>query len=469
MKNNYHITISKYSLILFLILQCGLSCKKWITVSAPSNVLVNSSVFSSDATATGAIIGIYSQMMQTVGTNKFPNGSPSVLYGMSADELVYYNGYSTDYNEFFNNNLTISNSEVDGFWNQIYSYIYLSNAIIEGLNAENGVSQTVKNQLSGEAKFIRAFCHFYLVNSFGDVPLVTSSDYRVNAVVSRSSESAVYQQIITDLLDAEILLSSDFSFSNGERLRPNKWTAAALLARVYLYLGKWEMAETESTSILNQPDIYSLASNLDSVFLKNSSESIWQLSPNVPYYNYSVQDAYFFIPYPETSPYVSISSSLLQSFELADKRKVQWLDSTIYQDVTYYFPIKYKQKFQVNTSEYYTVFRLAEQYLIRAEARAEELNLTGAIDDLNAIRGRAGLDNLSTSLTQVQILDTLAHERRIELFSEWGHRWMDLKRTLKADAVLSALKPGWQSTDTLYPIPRTEIQNDPQLKQNAGY
>ena len=116
------------------------------------------------------------------------------------------------------------------------------------------------------------------------------------------------------------------------------------------------------------------------------------------------------------------------------------------------------------------VLRLAEQYLIRAEARAQQnTNLTGAIDDLNIIRERAGIPDLLTSLDQPQVLSAVAHERQTELFAEWAHRWLDLKRRDQADVVLSAIKSTWKPTAILYPIPVTELQSDPNLVQNAGY
>lgn len=115
------------------------------------------------------------------------------------------------------------------------------------------------------------------------------------------------------------------------------------------------------------------------------------------------------------------------------------------------------------------VFRLAEQYLIRAEARAQQGDATGAKADINAIRNRAGLPDTDAD-GQASILAAIEHERRIEFFTEWGHRWFDLKRTGRADAVLSPIKPNWQSTDVLFPIPLQEIENNPNLlPQNAGY
>jgi len=85
------------------------------------------------------------------------------------------------------------------------------------------------------------------------------------------------------------------------------------------------------------------------------------------------------------------------------------------------------------------------------------------------IRTRAGLPN-TTANNQAALIDAVIHERQVELFTEWGHRWLDLKRTNRADAVLGILKgSNWQSTDILYPIPQSEIQNNLNIIQNPGY
>jgi hypothetical protein len=118
--------------------------------------------------------------------------------------------------------------------------------------------------------------------------------------------------------------------------------------------------------------------------------------------------------------------------------------------------------------------RYAEQYLIRAEAEAEpgsQQNLSQAIADINVIRARAGLAALSDSLSQPQTFTAIQHEKRIEFFAEWGHRWLDLKRWSIAIDTLSQTfyKVGINSTQLLYPIPLEEIYTDPNLKQNPGY
>jgi hypothetical protein len=108
--------------------------------------------------------------------------------------------------------------------------------------------------------------------------------------------------------------------------------------------------------------------------------------------------------------------------------------------------------------------------LIRAEAEAQEGKLSDAIADLNIIRNRAGLPDLSLSLDQAQVLTAVMQERRIELFGEWGHRWFDLKRTGHAVTALSQDKGhAVSSNGLLWPVPYGELISDPNLKQNPGY
>jgi hypothetical protein len=117
------------------------------------------------------------------------------------------------------------------------------------------------------------------------------------------------------------------------------------------------------------------------------------------------------------------------------------------------------------------MLRLGEQYLIRAEARAHSNDINGATADINMIRARAGLSAISPA-DQASLLIAIEKERRVELFTESGHRWFDLKRTNRADAILAPIKGNdWQSTDQLFPIPASEFLLDPGLRghQNPGY
>ena len=113
------------------------------------------------------------------------------------------------------------------------------------------------------------------------------------------------------------------------------------------------------------------------------------------------------------------------------------------------------------------VLRLAEQYLIRAEARVNQEKLEEGLIDLNKVRSRSNASLIQSNDTE-SALEAIQNERRLELFNEWGHRWLDLKRTDTAIETLS-FKPGWQTTDLFYPIPEQELLRNPNMTPNDGY
>ena len=442
------------------------SCKKMIEVGTPQTEITSQDVYTSDASATAAARGMYTIMSSD---QSFTNAGTDLNCGLSADELINYSS-NNEQSQFYKPGLTSVNTIVaNNFWKEAYSYIFNSNSLLNGLGKSTGLSAEGKNQLTGEAKFIRAFCHFYLVNLFGDVPYVTTTDYQANLTVSRTPASEVYKNIIQDLLDAQNLMADDFIFSNGERIEPNKGAATALLARVYLYLGDWANAEMQATLLINNSVTYALEPDLNKVFLGNSSETIWQIKPVVPGIN-TQQGLYFILTDApvNTQGGVALNPVIVNAFEPGDARKDNWVGTFSDGTTTYYFPYKYKIAYSSDITEYNMVLRLAEQFLIRAEARTQLNNFSGAQDDINAIRHRAGLGDTPAN-DKISLLETVQQERKLELFTEWGHRWLDLKRTGMAGTVLAPVKTDWQATDTLYPIPHTEIIADPNLKQNPGY
>ena len=456
---------SKFLLIAYCVLLLFSACKKFVEVELPKSKVASEMVFSNDNTATSAMTGVY----VTMGLDGFACGSNEsvlALCGLSADELTNY-PRNFNYTQFEDNILLPENLSVQKLWSSMYKAIYSANAVIEGLEGSTGVNAAVKKQLEGEAYFIRAFSHFYLVNLFGDVPLVTTTDYIENSRVSRIATATVYQQIIDDLLTAREKLGNNYI--TAERLRPNKATASALLARVYLYQGDWVNAEAESSSLITNP-AYSLTVDLNLVFEPNSPEIIWQLSPAISGANGYPKEAFFFEPTRAIQNNV-LTTTLLSAFEAGDKRQISWLRSYNTGTTTIHCPFKYKQATSSTTplSEYSVVFRLAEQYLIRAEARVQLNDFQGALADINSIRTRAGLPK-SAAADKEGLMTAVEQEKRIEFFTEGGHRWLDLKRWNKATSVLSPVKPEWNEYDVLYPIPQLEMNRNLYLKpQNNGY
>ncbi|MBO9658581.1 MAG: RagB/SusD family nutrient uptake outer membrane protein [Chitinophagaceae bacterium] len=177
---------------------------------------------------------------------------------------------------------------------------------------------------------------------------------------------------------------------------------------------------------------------------------------------------------------LEIRQELYNSFETKDLRRRDWLFSSTINNKKYFYPYKYKTRSSNPAKEYNVVMRLAEIYLIRAESRAQQGKLygpDGAVADINSVRSRSGLSPLPTGLSQQQIQLAIEQERRVELFTEWGHRWFDLRRThsktspgkTRAEEVLPPLKAGFQKYKLLLPIPDAERKKNPNISQNIGY
>lgn len=466
--------------LFFLTLLFSLSaCNKLVQIPAPATTITTTEAFSDSVNANSALEGLYSNMSNYGGQLGFGCGWISLFCGSSADELF---PFANPQDQYSTNTLQAATSNVAGnFWDPPYQLIYQTNAIIDGVGNSTGISSPAKRQMIGEAKFFRAFTNFYLVNLFGDVPLITTINFRSSSLAHRTASKIVYDSIVADLRNAQNALPGDYSLGGGERIRANKWAATALLARAYLYQQKWDSAEAQATSIISNTGTYALVNDLDSVFLKNSTEAIlqWQVNSSLGTPNYNATaEGYALIPSDSTyNPYYYLTSQFLAGIEPGDHRLNSWVKSYVWtgDGNTYAIPYKYKvgpvqAAANAAVTEYYMVLRLAEQYLIRAEARAQQNNLFDAIKDLNVIRTRAGLPILPQTLSQPQVLAAAAQERRVELFAEWAHRWFDLKRTGQANSVLAPpVKPYWQFYQQLYPIPQSERDVDPNLSQNAGY
>ncbi len=452
----------------FLILLAGstfLSCKKFVEIPPPENQLVSENAFADDRTADATVAGLYSIM--NAYNYQFGNALSSSMPAMGADEFYYAFSTST-FDEFKHDALTPDNSYVNSFWESPYSYIYHANAILEGIAKSKTLSEATRNQLNGEAKFIRAFCYFYMVNRFGDVPLILNTDYKVNTVMPRSEKSKVWEAIVNDLKDAQSLLGSEYI--SAERIRPNKAAATTMLARTYLYQQKWDLAEAEATKVIDDPQ-YKILDDLNDVFLKNSEEAIWQLqSVNKSTRGVNTWEGFNIVPFSPTGrAYYNLYDELVNAFEPGDSRLTNWTKTYVTGGKTYHFPYKYKIRTAATVEEYSMVLRFAELFLIRAEARAQQDKLDDAKKDLDKLRERADLLPLADGLSKEQMLATVAQERRVELFAEWGHRWFDLIRTGKAIEVLKPIKPDIDQDDLLYPIPRPAMRTNPNLDQNPGY
>lgn len=456
MKN---ISIKYTSIFSFFLLLGITSCDNALDVDLPSNQLSSESVYASEPTAEAAVNGIYQSMV----ADFFYNRVHTVL-GETADELVPRTGIANIYSS---NEIPETDGTINANWGELYKTIYNANNVIEGLTKSTSINAVKSKQWIAEAKFLRAYSYFYLTNLWGNVPLVLTTDVDVSALLPQSSQETVYAQILLDLTDASKDLPSDYKNYDQERIRATKWAAEALLARVNLYLERWNEASNHASAVINETGNYGLITGLtdtNSPFIADNKESILQ----IPYFNVDYT-------YEGSSVFTTGGTLLLRKgnalFETGDARKTNWtIDINdrlgVFLGIA---PRKYQNDFGDSPSERSTLLRLAELYLIRAEARVKSNDITGAQQDINAIRNRALLDN-TTITNPNQLLDLIALERQREFFAENGHRWLDLKRTGKLDETLSVLSDKiWKTTDNLYPIPEPAIRSNPFLNQNSGY
>lgn len=458
-----HIKI-KFSIWLSILLLLT-SCDSFLEVDLPNSQLTNIAVYEDYSTANAALMDIYAKIRDT-GILTGNNTGISNQLGNYTDEIMAYGNPSNPSLSFYNNSILSSSGNIADYWNSSYNQIYAANAIIEGVDKSENLSGENRKQLRAESFFIRALIHFYLVNLFGDIPYIKETDYRKNSTASRIPSQKVYENIVADLQEAIKIIPDNPE--NTERVRPDKNTCKALLARVYLYNKSFAEAANEASSLLNQAGLYTLEDDLKNVFLLESRETIWQLQSSLSGQN--TQEGSFFIFESGPPSSVALNPLLVNSFSANDLRKTNWIQMVTDGSSMWYHAYKYKEQNSTSVSKEYSIlFRLAEQYLIRAEARARQGDLIGAKEDLNKIKDRAGLAN-TNAITQEGILSDILQERRLEFFTEHGHRFFDLKRFGQLDSDLSGIKQGWDQNDKLFPIPQNELSTNPNLRpQNPGY
>lgn len=462
-----------YLKLCFVFMTCLqlMSCEDFVEVDAPNNKLIRDDVFRSEGTAISAMTGIYNELYQSA----FSSGSRTsitVLSGLSADNIRNINSTNLERMEFQEHEIKPANLSNLEIWNSAYNMIYMTNSFLEGLQNSENISFELQQQLEGEVRFVRAFTYFYLVNLYNDIPLILTTDYRDNSLASRSPITDVYDQIMQDLQFSSEVLNT--VYRNGERNSVNKFAAKALLSKVYLYQEKWQLAENLSTEVINETSSYEILENLNDVFLANSREAIWQISPiggGGIVTNTNEGNLFIIDPFVSFFASFQLEDEFVNQFEDEDKRLTNWIGFNTSKNAYFIHKYKIRNSNQFPILEYSMVLRLAELYLIRSEARTEQEKISEAISDLDIIRTRSGLEPLAIedpNIGKADLLDRIFIQRRKELFAEWGNRWFDLKRSHRVQEAFEN-QPLWETTDVYYPIPSEELSKNPNLIQNDGY
>ncbi|HEX8038673.1 MAG TPA: RagB/SusD family nutrient uptake outer membrane protein [Chryseosolibacter sp.] len=390
----------------------------------------------------------------------------SVIAGDFTADMLIHNGTFTQYRELGTKQITSANASVATLWGSIYNTIYIANFIMERLPDVPGLKAADRDRVLATAHFLRGYAYFMGYYSFGPIPLVVTTSIETNRNIARASDEEILQQIADDYNFALGKLPTD-PVNAGFA---SEYAVRAALARFNLYLGNWAQAEAEATSVIESGQ-YTLVADFSDIVTKDfTDEAIFEVGYSLtddPGTNGSIGLNNLFVGRREIIP-SNQEIVALASSESGDRfSSIQFDINNLVGNDNGWSVAKYGTADEDNNNV--VVFRLAEMFLIRAEARAQQQNTTGAQEDVNVLRTRANAPTVG-SLSQSQMLSVIEDERRYELAFE-GHRWYDLVRTGRADDVMPAFSPNWKSTYERWPIPQREIQNNPALagNQNPGY
>jgi len=443
-------TIHIKSAIFIALLFLNASCKKYLE-ETPNNALPTESSITDANTARAAVIGAYDRL-QGYYASSFPT------LGTITTDNVIFNGTLSEYLQLDQNAIPTDNVITVAAYQGMYRAINSANSVIAALPGINDPLLTAaeKDKLLGEAYFIRALSYFDLARGWGGVQLQLqpTTDLQALKGVKRSSLDQTYDQVQADLIQAEQLLPEDATTRN----RAQKSTARALRARLHLYRKQWAEAETYATQVISNSK-YALVKPYKSFFTVpfQTTESVFELA-------YSVNDrnTYWNLWYPSSSGgQFTLKPSDALIAKLNNPSVGGTRNSLIAGTGSTVYGVLYNTTATGTDPSY--VIRIAELYLIRAEARAQLNKLSEAAEDLNTVRARADVPP-STAITKEALLQAIEDENGVEFAFE-AHRWFDLVRTERAGAVLGVNNKNFW----LFPIPYSDVLSDPDVTQNPGY
>lgn len=431
-------------------------CKKFLDVQ-PQLQVDESEAITNASSAQTALVGLYNLLGND---NYYGSNYPALSYLSGGD--IQWTGSQAAPQEIVLHKLTADNSYVNNAWSQIYKTILSANYIVEKVSAITDVSftQDAKNQVMGEALFIRALSYFDLARGWGGVPIILTPTYEAtdNKNVKRNTLGETYAQVLTDLDAADGLLPE-----TTNRNRATRKTVWALKSRYYLYQQQWDSAAYYASKVIDDNINFQLA-NPYGAFFQNDAvatpESVFEIDYSTSFKN---GHSNWWLPPAlggrrEWSPTNQLVS-LLNDPAVGGNRNVL-IAQTAPPGNLWYGKLYYRTP--VGTDPTY-VIRIAELYLIRAEAKAHLNILDAALADVNAVRNRAGLSPI-TATDVDELLSAIDQERRVEFPFETD-RWFNLVRRGQVASVLGITDPN----KYVFPIPTSEIVANSNIQQNQGY
>jgi hypothetical protein len=436
-------------------------CDRVLT-TAPYDAIDASNEIVDASTAQAALNGAYDALQGSGGY-----GLDLEVVSALASGESNWTGTLQFLGDIASNNIAADNSEIATFWSGLYRQLDRDNTVITRTAPLTNIASGTKNEILGEAYFLRALTLHNLVKYWGAVPipLVPVTTATDAAKYTRAPVEQVYAQILSDLDSAAKLVANT---SNTRVATVN--AVKALRARVLFYRASavpanatadLQAALTSANAVLNGRDTLIVSyPDLFSATGTSTSEDIFRVSftsserNNIGYYyRYDGRNE------------AGASPEIVAAYEPGDLRKA-WSVSLRPGSTTLWQPTKFPT---ATGAEHPHVIRLAELVLIKAEVLARQGDLAGAVAEYNKVRVRAGLPKhvLGSSVPNdaTAVLAAIDRERRVELAFE-GDRWPDLNRQGRAAAVKGFADRPYQ---VLFPIPLRDIVTSPGLEQNPGY
>lgn len=450
-----------YALLLASLTFTVTSCDKFLD-RPPLGQIGQEEYFNSETNANAALMGMYRSMM-----NSYSYGQSTIIVPEFSAQHVRHAAEYPEYENFAVHEVQTINPWTSNMWKALYTTINAANQIVEEVpNMTSAmITEEKKNIFIGEAKFIRAFNYFFLVRAFGRIPLkLTYTRENSELDIQQSEREEVYAQIIKDLSEAASLLPAENPYTgDAARGRASHWAAKALLAKVYLYQAAFTNDYKNAASLSEEviaSGKYNLVADYASIWTtQNTSEAIFEIQfddqATNPLAAVANDNA--------TVLFLAKDVTLLDLYRDGDKRKTFTVKKGSKDN---YFMGKFPNFSPA--SQNVTAIRLAEIYLIHAEAKARVDNGVSqvAFKSLEKVQERAGYTTPIADYTTVEaFVKAIQEEKERELLFE-GETWFDYCRTKLALTKYSSLK---DEKYFLYPIPAAEIGLGKGLTQNPGY
>lgn len=472
-------------------------CKKSFLDVRDKSVILRQA-YVSDLKTTGDFLkGVYIRLSQS-----FYQGYMQIYPELIADNTKLVTASSATLNAHYNwsqlaNSSSSTSRNMNDFWRVGYQIIRSCSFVLEKSDEYRTQDPIKADNIKAQAYGLRALVHFALTSIFAQpynftvdashsgIPYITTSDW--TQPFTRNSVSEVYINIIQDLSLALYSFDTDPS-SSADLLYMNKNAAKALLARVYLFKGDYETSKNLAREISSSVPLLSIAGGYPNSLFKNlaplQTETLFQLTPSANGVllpssaggsytgNYATDFQGRYFNSGSSTRFIATADIVnLLKQNSTDVRKI-WIKSGT-KDTIVKYPINVIPGFSIQSQSYYqTLFRSSEMYLVAAESYAQLGNEDSARIYVNAIRSRANVPILTSSVTGAALLDSIYTERRKELAFE-GLRMFDLLRWKKGvnrgDAWSVSIKTlPYPNDKAISPLPENDVRISG-LPQNSGY